>query len=148
MMDASCRQAYTETKAMNISDLPDALADRIEPEPNTGCWLWTGATAGLGYSQVRIAGRRLYAHRAVYEFFKGAVPVGLEMDHLCRVRPCVNPAHVEAVTHRENLLRSPIQISTVNSRKTHCLRGHALVPGNLRPSSPGRACLKCDRRIE
>lgn len=73
-----------------------------------GCWLWSGAPRELGYGQVRIGGRRgrtVAAHRLIYELAVGEIPVGLELDHLCRTRHCVNPRHLEAVTHRENVRR-------------------------------------------
>lgn len=86
----------------------------IEPEPG-GCWLWTGC--GLkhygkhnknGYGRIKAArgdNRLLSPHRAAYELWVGPVPFGHEIDHLCRVRNCVNPAHLEAVTHQENQIR-------------------------------------------
>lgn len=84
------------------------------------CWLWTAAVDKAGYGRF---GDR-YAHRYVYELKVGPVPQGLQIDHLCRVRHCVNPDHLEPVTQRENILRSPISVAAVNARKTHCPRGH------------------------
>ena len=80
------------------------------------CWLWTGALGTGGYATIRLPGSRqqLRAHRWAYEYFVGPIPEGLTLDHLCRVRHCVNPAHLEPVTMRENLLRSP---DTQASRK-------------------------------
>ena len=72
------------------------------------CWLWSTALERLGYALWRPAGneKKVLAHRWSYEFFVGPIPVGLELDHLCRVRNCVNPDHLEAVTHLENMRRA------------------------------------------
>ncbi|HEY8766071.1 MAG TPA: HNH endonuclease signature motif containing protein [Dehalococcoidia bacterium] len=72
-----------------------------------GCWPWTGVIHPLGYGHVNIPGTRnpQMAHRASYEFFVGPIPDGLELDHLCRNRGCVNPSHLEPVTHLENVRR-------------------------------------------
>lgn len=70
-----------------------------------GCWLWSGHKDQKGYGRFYWKGLNEYAHRWAYEYFVGAVPVGLELDHLCRNRGCVNPAHLEAVTHRVNVAR-------------------------------------------
>ena len=64
---------------------------KVEPEPNSGCWLWTGYTNRDGYGCFR---RDLLAHRFAYELYRGAIPAGLTLDHTCRVRSCVNPAHL------------------------------------------------------
>ena len=116
------------------------------------CWLWTGNTASNGYGRVSIAGQNLAAHRVSYEWLVGPIPDGLELDHVrdrgCTSRACVNPAHLEPVTHRENTLRG----DTITSRAaatTHCPRGHALEAGNLVPSSlkkGRRQCLTCSRQ--
>lgn len=76
---------------------------------DSGCWLWTATLAGAGYGQIRLAGRgspMVYAHRVAYELFLGEIPPGHEIDHRCRVKACVNPDHLEAVTHGENIRRT------------------------------------------
>ena len=81
------------------------------PEPNTGCWLWTGVVDRKGYGQFRVGSqadstRRLVkAHRWAYEHLVGPIPEGRQIDHLCRVPWCVNPEHLEPVTNRENTVR-------------------------------------------
>jgi hypothetical protein len=69
------------------------------------CWLWTGGLTATGYGQFHFHGRPRVAHKYLYEFERGPVPDGLELDHLCRVRNCVRPDHLEAVTHAENIRR-------------------------------------------
>ncbi len=116
----------------------------VSPEPNSGCWLWTGNTAPGGYGMFSPANSRNYqAHRFSYEQFKGPIPKGLEIDHKCRVRCCVNPDHLEAVTRRINLMRSTNFVA-VNGAKTHCKRGHELNAHNVRITKiGGRSCRIC-----
>ena len=93
-----------------------------------GCWIWNGkpTNAGYGLGTYLVNGKwiRIGAHRLSYETFVGKVPKGLVLDHLCRNRMCVNPTHLEAVSQRENVLRSPISLTAQNTRKTHCPQGH------------------------
>lgn len=91
-------------------------------DPN-GCWIWQGAPKGNGYGQWSVGPRRVYPHRWAYENFVGPIPDGYDIDHLCHVRMCVNPAHLEAVTHQENVRRRV-------ARKTHCVNGHEYTPEN------------------
>ena len=93
------------------------------------CWLWTAAKNAYGYGIVRIAKKNRYAHRHIYELLVGPIAVGLDLDHLCRVRNCVNPAHLEPVSRRENLLRGET-ISKRNADVTHCPQGHEYTPEN------------------
>ena len=93
-----------------------------------GCWLWTGAQSSEGYGYVKLAGRTLSAHRVSYELFIGPIGEGLEPDHLCRVRNCVNPDDIEPVTRSVNLTRG----DHANRRKTHCPRGHEYTEDNTR----------------
>jgi len=118
------------------------------------CWIWTGATAGPGYGRMYCGqgGRRNeYAHRLVLEFAGIVISDGLTVDHLCRNTLCVNPDHLDVVTHRENVLRSQNPAS-MNAKKTHCLRGHAFNEENTyrAPGNHGRTrkCKACalDRR--
>lgn len=84
----------------------DLLGHEISPEPNTGCWIWTGASTEKGYGLVTIAGRSFQTHRLGYELAKGKIPDALQIDHLCRMPSCVNPEHMEAVTAAENQKRA------------------------------------------
>ena len=91
----------------------------------TGCWLWSGTIANTGYGQVWVMGRRFSAHRFFYQSHVGPINSSQVVDHLCRNRSCVNPAHMELVTNKENILRG-ISPSAENARKTECKRGHKL----------------------
>lgn len=120
----------------------------------SGCWLWTGEISHNGYGRhviARHAGTnnpvRQQAHVFSYERFVGPVPAGYHVDHLCHVRNCVNPLHLEAVTPRENNLRSASP-SAQNARKTHCSQGHPLSGDNvfiLRARPRSRGCRECRR---
>lgn len=109
-------------------------------EKTKSCWLWTGGTGRNGYGDVYFDGRMQKAHRIVYRIFKGPIPEGLVLDHLCRIRRCVNPDHLEPVTHRENTIRG-IGFASVNHRKTTCPRGHLYDTKD----KCGRRCLQCRR---
>jgi hypothetical protein len=79
-------------------------AQHVKLPDAPGCWLWTGVLAN-GYGRIKRGDKRLMAHRVSYELFRGPIPSGLTLDHLCRLRCCVNPWHLESVTMRENMLR-------------------------------------------
>lgn len=110
------------------------------PEPNSGCWLWHGSTTGRGYGGVRIDGKYYQAHRVSYFIRNGKIPDGLVLDHLCRVRCCVNPDHLEPVTDKVNLGRSPFFYSK------HCPHGHLFDEENTYIRKSGRRdCRGCQR---
>ena len=77
------------------------------------CWLWTGALRGDGYGKFHVKRKWVYAHRFAYELLVGPIPDGLELDHLCRIRNCVRPSHLEPVTHQENMQRAIDKLPSV-----------------------------------
>lgn len=118
----------------------------VHPTLGTRCWLWTGAVAGRGYGYIAlgVAGKRRngYGHRLAYELFVADIPAGMEIDHLCREKRCVNPAHLEPVTPAENNRRSNSR-SALNARKTHCRAGHAFDEQNTYRHDAQRMCRQC-----
>lgn len=111
------------------------------------CWAWLGTPRRNGYGQINDGHRQVYVHRFAYELLAGPIPDGLTIDHLCRNKLCVNPAHMEPVTNAENIRR---MIPHRNTQRTHCSQGHALDGDNAVPKHPGqwgRQCRVCgDRR--
>ena len=113
-------------------------------DEETGCWNWNGVTT-RGYGHIMRDGVRYRAHRYMYEQHVGLIPDGMQLDHLCRNRSCVNPEHLEPVTCRENLMRGET-FAAKNSAKTHCVKGHPLSGDNLYIEPKGtRACKECRR---
>jgi hypothetical protein len=108
------------------------------------CWLWTAGRNGDGYGHLRVAGPHVKAHRFSYELLVDAIPDELQLDHLCRVRHCVNPDHLELVTSRENTLRG-LTLAAWCAAKTHCPAGHAYSPENTRLYRGARRCRTCRR---
>lgn len=107
-----------------------------------GCWRWTGCLV-QGYGQAALGkGKRVRAHRYAYELCVGPIPENLVLDHLCRNPACVNPAHLEPVTDRENILRGENHVARY-ARQTHCMHGHELTPENIMPTYSGRSCRLC-----
>jgi HNH endonuclease len=121
------------------------IEDRVAIEPNCGCWLWLPSLGSHGYGnasfQALIPSRATVAHRLSYVAFKGDIPEGYEVDHLCRVKSCVNPEHLQAVPHFVNSWRAwgeyPERLAT---RESGCPRGHG-------PYSAGKRhyCKQCNR---
>lgn len=121
---------------------------RVEKRAD-GCWQWVGAQWKLGYGKFTEPGtqRRVGAHRWGYERFVGPIPDGLELDHLCRNPSCVNPSHLEPVTHLENVRRGISgEVNGGRQRsKTHCPRGHEYTAANTyyRRDGNARNCRAC-----
>lgn len=132
--------------------LRDRIIDGSIPEPNSGCWLWDGkittrSRGGDVRGQLSVGDKTAFAYRASYQAFRGPIPRGLEIDHLCRVPLCVNPAHLEAVTHKVNQERG-------RGSRTRCKRGHLFDEKNtavsiIRGRTAVRRCRRCcaDRQI-
>lgn len=111
------------------------------------CWLWTASIQRNGYGMFSIGGKkREVAHRTAYKALIGEIPEGYQLDHLCRVRNCVNPEHLEPVTQRENIRRGDSP-SAQNARKNECKHGHELTPENtyVLPADGSRHCRECMR---
>lgn len=120
--------------------LPSELLDRVCVGFGGSCWVWLGHKTRDGYGIIRVNHKVLMIHRVIYEASCGPIPDGLEIDHLCFVRACVNPDHLDAVTHKENMRR-------YRESNTHCKRGHPLSGGNLylHPNEIKRGCRACSR---
>lgn len=112
----------------------------VEINHANGCWEWTGAFDRSGYGAFKDQGKKINSHRWSYRHFKGEPPKGLDIDHLCRVRKCVSPEHLEAVTRKVNVQRG----LAAQERKTHCIHGHAYTPENTyRYPDGARECRTC-----
>jgi len=104
------------------------ISDRFErkymPVPESGCWVWTGAVMTKdGYGRFWDGDKVRNAHRVSYEMVNGPIPEGSDIDHLCRVRCCVNPSHLEAVSRQINLLRG-VGFPAIHNQRTYCPQGH------------------------
>lgn len=131
-----------------MTPLAERFATKYVVDADTGCWNWTATRHGAGYGTIR-EGRRgsraLMAHRVSYEIHVGPIPDGLQIDHLCRNRGCVNPAHLEPVTSRENTMRGST-LPAANVQKTHCNHGHPYSGPNLLKLPNGeRRCRSCSK---
>lgn len=128
----------------------EAIAGRTVRDGD--CLRWTGYIRPDGYVQIKTgAGSTKYAHRLVYELTHGPIPNGLQIDHLCRVRDCVNPDHLEAVTQQENLARKPARARDGKPRRasaTHCRKGHEMTPENTYWWRDQRRCRTCMREAK
>lgn len=115
-------------------------------EKADSCWIWRGARSGEGYGLMTIGGRRRLTHRLSWLLHEGPIPIDKHLDHLCRVRQCVNPAHLEVVTSRQNTMRGTNQVVR-NAAVTQCPQGHPYDDANTYDiPTGGRACRECRRR--
>ena len=109
----------------------------------TQCWTYRACPEKDGYCRIGMNGKRYSIHRASYSYFKGQIPYGKEIDHLCRNRKCFNPSHLEAITHRTNVLRG-IGLSAINAKKTFCPKGHLYIGYNIKMTrNQERICRTC-----
>jgi hypothetical protein len=136
--------------------LIDKLMGHVLPVTESGCWLWMASLDSKGYAQINIGtfghAKMCRAHRISYELHIGPIPEGLQLDHLCRVRSCINPTHLEPVTMLTNVQRG---LGGSNGGKargaiaraaTHCTRGHEYTPENTLVSKRNhRFCRACQR---
>jgi HNH endonuclease len=135
------RKVSTNQAAENKPILSHFMKHVIHCQRTT-CWLWTGSVHRNGYGKFGDnRGKTSLAHKVTYEIFRGPVPEGLTLDHLCRVRHCVNPDHLEPVTQAENNRRAP----NGHRAKTHCPEGHLYDAVNTRYYRGWRICRECDR---
>lgn len=119
---------------------------KIAPPNERGCMLWLAYTDPDGYGRFRVggtAGEMRRAHRVSYTLAYGPIPEGLTLDHLCRVRHCIAPEHLEAVTNAENVRRG--RLNDWQRVKTHCPRGHAYTEENTSWWKGRRSCRTCHR---
>ena len=128
--------------------LPERFWDKVERTSFSECWHWVAFTNASGYGTFGFDGTVRLAHRVSYEELVGSIPEGLEIDHLCRVRNCVNPRHLEPVTTQENTARG--EAGAYNKVKTHCPQGHPYSGDNLylhtrRGRGVQRQCRECRR---
>lgn len=128
---------------------PERIVPRFtaKVKQGSGCWEWQGYLNSHGYGQFRVSpGKLMLAHRFAYELFIDLIPEGMQLDHLCRNRRCVNPSHLEVVDNKTNSLRG-VGFAALNATKTHCPKGHPYEGDNLgiRKAKGWRNCRACNR---
>ena len=145
-----CKRHYTRarkrgeitTTKYGLTPLERIMRDHVVNDD--GCWIWTGSRNALGYGRVHFgaSGRLKFAHRLAYELLVGPIPDGLVLDHLCRQPSCINPAHLEPVTDRVNILRGE-GFAARAARQTHCPSGHPYDDENTYRWRGVRYCRAC-----
>lgn len=142
--DEISRAKLTQVQIYRTIEVFLGMIKKIED----GCWIWQGRIYDNGYGNFGLNKKYTTAHRFSYQHFKGKIPKGKVIDHLCRNKTCVNPEHLEAVSIKENVLRGS-GIAAKNAKKTHCKRGHEFTPQNtysyVKNQGIGRTCRECGR---
>jgi hypothetical protein len=156
----------TSTETLSIADLlrsvgacPEArqwadqrVVDRFKSKVvvsgDTGCWIWIGHVDRNGYGRFALNGRMRWAHICSYCLFVGDVPNGTELDHVCKTKRCVNPLHLEPVTHRVNMERADRGATVIHRQKTHCPQGHPYSGDNLVTWGRYRYCRICQTQYK
>jgi hypothetical protein len=138
-------------------DFESRLWAKVDKTAEGGCWIWTACLNDAGYGMIGVSGKPRRAHRVVYELTYGSIPDGKELDHICRVRRCVNPNHLRPVSRRENLTApGSLAIIAKYAATYTCVNGHSLTdPENVRikvnTAVPGkhlkRECRACQREF-
>lgn len=129
---------------LNDPKLPSRFWEKVDLDERSGCWLWRASVDRGGYGQFYWGNRLRGSHVVSYEVLVSEVPEGLLLDHLCRTRRCVNPGHLEPVTHAENIRRG----ESFNGNKTHCPQQHPYSGANLRLKNGKRECRLCHNKRE
>lgn len=128
-----------------IANTIHSILEKVQPITESGCWVSDLVPQRDGYCMVAFRGKKLMLHRVIYEQLKATIPDGYELDHICRVRCCVNPDHLEVVTPRENTLRSKNPAAIGAARET-CIYGHIFDGVEKQKNGlPRRKCSVCMR---
>lgn len=148
----SHRQGLPEPHLTNLQYLKSRLVgfifDPLKDWREYPCMIWDRSTGATGYGNVRDENGSRNCHVVAFELFRGPVPEGFELDHLCRNRPCFCPAHTDPVTHKENIGRGigvGFVIAEIGRNKTHCSNGHPFSPENTKIKNNHRICIECGR---